>query len=344
VTETGTIKTLAQKITDAAAFAKGLEKTHGKNAMVRIGDRVGMQIPVIPTGFAEFDHEVLGPGGLPKGRMIEIFGPESSGKTSIALHIIAEVQKAGGLAGFIDAEHALDPTWAKKLRVDMDNLFVTQPDCGEQGLQIADEALTKNIFDLIVIDSVAALVPKVELEGEIGDAHVGLLPRMMAQTCRMFAGRMNKNETKTTVIFINQIREKIGVMYGNPETQPGGRALKFYASVRIDVRKTEWIKKGELPVGSRIRLKAIKNKVGSPFRDCLVDLMFEDGFNLRGGIVDLAIARNVLYKEGNGTTFFFKGKKLEVGALATKLAVLEDSDLYDAVSAELTAKLKEAKQ
>ncbi len=272
-----------------------IDKQYGKGSVMRLGDEGRVPIEVIPTGSITLDL-ALGIGGLPRGRVVEIYGPESSGKTTVALHAIASAQKAGGIAAFIDAEHALDPTWAKKLGVDLETLLVSQPDSGEEAMTITEMLVKSNAVDVIVVDSVAALVPKKELEGEIGDSHVGLQARLMSQSLRKLTGAIAKS--KTSVIFINQIREKIGVMFGSPETTPGGRALKFYASCRIDVRRIGQLKEGEEVVGQRVRVKIVKNKVAPPFRVAEFDMMHTDGISYEGDILDLGMEKKFVARTG----------------------------------------------
>ncbi len=315
-----------------AAMAK-IEKDFGKGAIMKLGDEKVDNVEVIPTGSLGLDI-ALGVGGYPKGRVIEIYGPESSGKTTLAIHAMAEAQKLGGIAAFIDAEHAFDRFYAENLGVDVDNLFISQPDNGEQALQIADQLISSAAVDIIVIDSVAALTPKAEIEGEMGDNKVGLQARLMSQALRKLTSTIAK--TKTTCIFINQLREKIGMMFGNPETTTGGNALKFYASVRIDVRKSTPIKNGEDVIGNLTKVKVVKNKVAPPFRKCEFDIMFGHGISKTGEILDLAVERNIVKK--SGSWFSYGESKLAQGRDAV-LALLRDNlELCE----ELEAKVKEA--
>lgn len=286
-----------------------IEKAFGKGSIMRLGEATAkLSVEVIPTGSIALDM-ALGVGGIPRGRIIEIYGPESSGKTTVALHIIAEAQKAGGLAAFIDAEHALDPAYSRRLGVDIDNLLISQPDTGEQALEIAEALVRSGAIDIVVVDSVAALVPKAEIDGEMGDAHVGLQARLMSQALRKLTGVVSKS--KTSCVFINQIREKVGVMFGNPETTPGGRALKFYASVRLEVRRVDTLKQGSEMIGSRTRVKVVKNKVAPPFKQADFDIMYGEGISREGSLVDLAVDMNIVDK--SGAWYSYRGERLGQG-------------------------------
>jgi recombination protein RecA len=308
-----------------------IEKQFGKGSIMRLGSKEAVvPIAIIPTGAISFDA-ALGVGGFPRGRVVEIFGPESSGKTTIALQVIAEAQKTGGMAAFVDAEHALDPIYAKKLGVDVDNLLVSQPDYGEQALEIAEALVRSNAIDVLVVDSVAALVPKAELEGEMGDSHMGLQARLMSQALRKLTGIVSKS--RTCLIFINQIREKIGVMFGNPETTTGGRALKFYSSMRIDIRRIAAIKEGDLVVGSRTKVKIVKNKVAAPFRECEFDIMYGEGISREGDLIDLAVAHNILEK--SGSWFSYKGERIGQGRENARTFLKENKDITGKIELEL---------
>ncbi len=318
-----------------------IEKQFGKGAVMKLDGDAPYTIEGIATGSLSLDI-ALGGAGVPRGRVIEIFGPESSGKTTLTLHIIASAQQAGGVAAFIDAEHALDPSWAKRLGVKLDDLLVSQPDTGEQALEICELLVRSNAVDVIVIDSVAALIPRAEIEGEMGDSHVGLQARLMSQALRKLTAAIAKS--RTTVIFINQIREKIGVMFGNPETTPGGRALKFYASIRIDVRRTSTIKDGEVSVGNRTRARVVKNKIAPPFRDAEFDIMFDRGISYEGDLLDLAALVNVVEK--SGAWYNYKSTRLGQGRENAKQFLLSNKDLADEIrTAVLESKgLLKAKQ
>jgi len=308
-----------------------IEKQFGKGSIMRLGSKEAIvPIAVIPTGAISFDA-ALGVGGFPRGRVVEIFGPESSGKTTIALQVIAEAQKTGGMAAFVDAEHALDPQYAKKLGVDVDNLLVSQPDYGEQALEIAEALVRSNAIDVLVVDSVAALVPKAELEGEMGDSHMGLQARLMSQALRKLTGIVSKS--RTCLIFINQIREKIGVMFGNPETTTGGRALKFYSSVRIDIRRIAAIKEGDLVTGSRTRVKIVKNKVAAPFREAEFDILYGEGISREGDLLDLAVNNNVLEK--SGSWFSYKNERIGQGRENARQFLKDNKDTLAKLEAEV---------
>ena len=311
-----------------------IEKQHGKGAVMRLGDDVRPPIEVIPTGSIALDV-ALGIGGLPRGRVVEIYGPESSGKTTVALHAVANAQKAGGIAAFIDAEHALDPEYAKKLGVDTDALLVSQPDTGEQALEIADMLIRSGALDIIVIDSVAALVPRAEIEGEMGDSHVGLQARLMSQALRKITGALNT--TGTTAIFINQLREKIGVMFGSPETTTGGKALKFYASVRLDVRRIETLKDGTDPVGNRTRCKVVKNKVAPPFKQAEFDILYGQGISREGGLIDMGVDHGFVRKAGAWYTY--DGDQLGQGKENARAFLKDNPDLADEIEKKIKEKL-----
>ena len=309
-----------------------IEKAYGKGSVMRLGDNAEnmMQIETIPTGSLSLDI-ALGLGGIPKGRVVEIYGPESSGKTTVALHMISEVQKTGGVAGFIDAEHALDPVYASHIGVDIDNLYISQPDYGEQALEIAETMVRSGAVDLIVIDSVAALVPKSEIDGEMGDSHVGLHARLMSQALRKLTPVVNK--TNCTVVFINQLREKVGVMFGNPETTTGGRALKFYASVRLDVRRIESLKSGGEVIGNRARVKVVKNKVAPPFKEAEFDIMFGQGISREGDILDLAASVDVINK--SGAWYAYNDEKIGQGRENAKLWLTNNPDKMAEIEAQI---------
>jgi recombination protein RecA len=312
------------------AFSQ-IEKQFGKGAIMRLGSKeVVVPISVIPTGAISFDA-ALGVGGFPRGRVVEIFGPESSGKTTIALEVIAEAQKSGGMAAFVDAEHALDPGYAKKLGVDVDNLLVSQPDYGEQALEIAEALVRSGALDVLVVDSVAALVPKAELDGEMGDSHMGLQARLMSQALRKLTGIVSKS--RTCLIFINQIREKIGVMFGNPETTTGGRALKFYASVRIDIRRIAAIKEGDMVTGSRTRVKVVKNKVAAPFREAEFDILYGEGISRAGDLLDLAVNHDIVEK--SGSWFSYKGERIGQGRENARQFLKDNKDVMAKLDTEV---------
>ena len=309
-----------------------IEKAYGKGSIMRLGDNADIVVEAIPTGSLSLDI-ALGIGGVPKGRIIEIYGPESSGKTTLALHIVAEAQKRGGEVAFIDAEHALDPSYARALGVDIDSMLISQPDTGEQGLEICEALVRSGAIDVVVVDSVAALVPRAEIEGDMGDSHVGLLARLMSQALRKLAGSIAK--TNCIVIFINQLREKVGVMYGNPEVTTGGRALKFYASVRIDVRRVEALKNGGEVIGNRTRAKIVKNKVSPPFREAEFDIMYGEGISKWGELVDLAVKLDILQKSGS---WFSMGEtRLGQGRDAVKEYLKNNPELADRIEAEVRA-------
>jgi len=307
-----------------------LEKQFGKGAVLRMGSGTVVPIATISSGSISLDA-ALGVGGFPRGRVVEIFGPESSGKTTLTLHLIAEAQKAGGVAAFIDAEHALDPTYARKLGVDIDNLLVSQPDSGEQALEIAAALVASGAIDVVVIDSVAALVPKAELEGEMGDSHMGLHARLMSQALRKLTGSIGR--TGTCMVFINQIREKIGVMFGNPETTTGGRALKFYASVRVDIRRIAAIKDGDTAVGNRTRAKVVKNKVAPPFREAEFDILYGEGISREGDLLDLGVTHNLVEK--SGSWYSYKGERIGQGRDNARQFLREHPDLCSNLDADL---------
>ncbi len=312
-----------------------IEKQFGKGSIVRLGSREALlPIAVISTGSISFDA-ALGVGGVPRGRVTEVFGPESSGKTTITLQIIAEAQRAGGLAAFVDAEHALDPGYAKKLGVDVDNLLVSQPDSGEQALEITEALVRSGAIDVLVVDSVAALVPKAELDGEMGDSHMGLQARLMSQALRKLTGTVSKS--RTALIFINQIREKIGVMFGNPETTTGGRALKFYSSVRIDIRRIAAVKEGDTVVGSRTKVKIVKNKVAAPFREAEFDILYGEGISREGDVLDLAVTHNIVEK--SGAWYSFGGERIGQGRENIRSFLKENKDIYAKIDAALRKQL-----
>jgi len=311
-----------------------IDKAYGKGSVMRLGDETRAPIEVIPTGSVALDV-ALGIGGLPRGRVVEIYGPESSGKTTVALHAVASAQKAGGVAAFIDAEHALDPEYAKKLGVDTDALLVSQPDTGEQALEIMDMLVGSGALDIIVIDSVAALVPRAEIEGEMGDSHVGLQARLMSQALRKITGRLS--HSKTTAIFINQLREKIGVFFGSPETTTGGKALKFYASVRIDIRRIETLKEGTNPVGNRTRCKVVKNKMAPPFKQAEFDILYGHGISREGSLIDMGVEHNLVKK--SGAWFTYDGDQLGQGKENARRFLRDNPDLSDELERQILQKL-----
>ena len=315
-----------------------IERNFGKGSIMRLAGDANTQIPGISTGSISLDL-ALGGQGMPRSRVVEVFGPESSGKTTLALHTIASAQKAGGVAAFIDAEHALDPSWARRLGVNVDELLVSQPDTGEQALEICELLVRSNAVDVIVIDSVAALIPKAEIEGEMGDSHVGLQARLMSQALRKLTGAINKS--KCSVIFINQIREKIGVMFGNPETTPGGRALKFYASVRLDIRRTGALKEGEETLGSRTRVKVVKNKIAPPFRQVEFDIMYDHGISVEGDLLDLAAAENIIEK--SGAWFSYGSVRMGQGRENVKQFLRDNRELAEEVRKKVMEKKGDAR-
>ncbi len=320
-----------EKMNALQAALGQIEKQYGKGAVMKLGDSgTNMNVETIPTGSLSLDI-ALGLGGVPRGRIVEIYGPESSGKTTVALHMVAEVQKRGGIAGFIDAEHALDPVYAKNIGVDIDNLYISQPDNGEQALEITETMVRSGAVDIVIVDSVAALVPKAEIDGDMGDSHVGLQARMMSQACRKLTASISK--TNCIVIFINQLREKVGVMFGSPETTTGGRALKFYSSVRLDVRRIEALKQGGEIVGNRTRIKVVKNKVAPPFREAEFDIMFGKGISREGDVLDLAVAQNVIQK--SGAWFAYKENKIGQGRENAKQYLREHPEVLDEVESRV---------
>ena len=313
-----------------AAIAQ-IEKQYGKGSVMKLGDNsANMNVETIPTGSLSLDI-ALGLGGLPKGRIIEVYGPESSGKTTVALHCVAEVQKRGGIAGFIDAEHALDPVYARNIGVDIDNLYISQPDCGEQALEITETMVRSGAVDIVVVDSVAALVPKAEIDGDMGDSHVGLQARLMSQALRKLTAVISKSNC--IVIFINQLREKVGVMFGNPETTTGGRALKFYSSVRLDVRRTESLKQGGEIVGNHVRVKVVKNKIAPPFREAEFDIMFGQGISREGDVLDLAVNAGIVNK--SGAWYAYEGDKIGQGRENAKTYIHENPAFFDMLEAKV---------
>ena len=320
----------SEKMKALEAALGQIEKQFGKGSVMKLGDFTAMNVEAIPTGALSLDI-ALGIGGIPRGRIIEIFGPESSGKTTIALHMIAEAQKSGGEAAFIDAEHALDPVYAKHLGVDIDNLIVSQPDTGEQALEIAEALVRSGALDIIVVDSVAALTPKAEIDGDMGDSHVGLQARLMSQALRKLAGVINKS--KCVIVFINQLREKVGVMFGNPETTPGGRALKFYASVRLDIRRIESIKQDGEVIGNRTRVKVVKNKVAPPFREAEFDIIYGKGVSKEGNILDIAVNLDIIEK--SGSWFSYNGERIGQGRENAKEYLVQNPKIAEEVEKKI---------
>lgn len=329
---TGQVKHDADRARALDAALLQIEKQFGKGAVMKLGERTEMVIDVVPTGALTLDL-ALGVGGVPKGRVIEIYGPESSGKTTVALHIVAESQKAGGTAAFIDAEHALDPAYAAKIGVNIDELIISQPDTGEQALEITEALVRSGAIDVIVIDSVAALVPKAEIDGEMGDSHMGLQARLMSQALRKLTGVISKSST--VCIFINQLREKVGVMFGNPETTTGGRALKFYASVRMDVRRTESLRNGTDVIGNHTRVKVVKNKVAPPFKEAEFDIMYGEGISKEGCILDLGVTRDIIEK--SGSWFSYSGQRIGQGKDNARVYLKENPTIRDEIEAKIRA-------
>ena len=320
--------TQQEKMKALEATLSSIEKEFGKGTVMKLGEKTAMQVDVVPTGCLDLDM-ALGVGGIPRGRIIEVFGPESSGKTTVALHVVAQVQKMGGAAAFIDAEHALDPAYAKNLGVNIDELYVSQPNCGEDALEIAEALLRSGAIDIVVIDSVAALVPRAEIDGEMGDSFVGIQARLMSQAMRKLTGVVAK--TNAIALFINQIREKVGVMYGNPETTPGGRALKFYSSVRLDVRKGEQLKNGSEVIGNRTKVKVVKNKVAPPFRTCEFDLIFGQGISREGSLLDMAVAKDIIVK--SGAWFSYNDQRIAQGRDNARQYLKDHPDVFDEIDA-----------
>ncbi len=312
-----------------------IEKQFGKGSVMKLGDKASVPVSVMPTGCLELDI-ALGVGGVPRGRIIEIYGPESSGKTTVALHMVAEAQKLGGAAAFVDAEHALDPAYAKKLGVDTDNLYVSQPDTGEQALEITEALVRSGAIDIIVVDSVAALVPKAEIDGEMGQSHVGLQARLMSQALRKLAGIVNKSNT--VAVFINQLREKVGVMFGNPETTPGGRALKFYASVRLDVRRIETIKNGDQMIGNRTRIKVAKNKVAPPFKTAEFEIYYGEGISAESSVLNLGVQLGIIKK--SGSWFSYNETRIGQGKDNVRMYLKENKAIYEEIKGKIMEQTK----
>ena len=328
--------TQQEKMKALEATLSSIEKEFGKGTVMKLGDKTAMQVETVPTGCLDLDM-ALGVGGIPRGRIIEVFGPESSGKTTVALHVVAQVQKMGGAAAFIDAEHALDPAYAKNLGVNIDELYVSQPNCGEDALEIAEALLRSGAIDIVVIDSVAALVPRAEIDGEMGDSFVGIQARLMSQAMRKLTGVVAK--TNAIALFINQIREKVGVMYGNPETTPGGRALKFYASVRLDVRRGEQLKNGSEVIGNRTKVKVVKNKVAPPFRSCEFDLIYGQGISREGSLLDAAVAKNIIVK--SGAWFSYNDQRIAQGRDNARIYLKEHPEVADEIDALLRQQMSQ---
>ncbi len=320
------------KIKALEAAITQIEKAYGQGSIMKLGDTTHMKVEAVPTGSLSLDI-ALGVGGVPKGRIVEVYGPESSGKTTVALHMVAEVQKRGGIAGFIDAEHALDPVYAKNIGVNIDELYISQPDSGEQAMEITETMVRSGAVDIVIVDSVAALVPKAEIDGEMGDSHVGLQARLMSQALRKLTSVVNK--TNCTVIFINQLREKIGVMFGNPETTTGGRALKFYASVRLDVRRIETLAQAGEKIGNRVRVKVVKNKVAPPFQEAEFDIMFGKGISREGDLLDLAAKHDIINK--SGAWYSYKGERIGQGRENAKKYLAERPEIFDEVDQAVRA-------
>ena len=329
--------TQQEKLRALEMTLSSIEKEFGKGTVMKLGEKTAMQVDTVPTGCLDLDM-ALGVGGIPRGRIIEVFGPESSGKTTVALHVVASVQKMGGAAAFIDAEHALDPAYAKNLGVNIDELYVSQPNCGEDALEIAEALLRSGAIDIVVIDSVAALVPRAEIDGEMGDSFVGVQARLMSQAMRKLTGVVAK--TNAIALFINQIREKVGVMYGNPETTPGGRALKFYASVRLDVRRGEQLKNGSEVVGNRTKVKVVKNKVAPPFRSCEFDLIFGQGISREGSLLDMAVEKDIVQK--SGAWFSYNDQRIGQGRDNTRQFLKDHPEIADEIEAALRAVMNPA--
>ena len=316
-----------------AAIAQ-IEKNYGQGSIMKLGDTRHMQVESVPTGSLSLDL-ALGVGGIPKGRIVEIYGPESSGKTTVALHMVAEVQKQGGIAGFIDAEHALDPIYAKNIGVNIDELYISQPDSGEQAMEITETMVRSGAVDIVIVDSVAALVPKQEIDGEMGDSHVGLQARLMSQALRKLTSVINKS--KSVIVFINQLREKVGIMFGNPETTPGGRALKFYSSVRVEIRRSEVIKNGTEIVGNKVNIKVVKNKVAPPFKSTQVDIIYGKGISRDGEVLDLAVDKDIVDK--SGAWYAYKGEKIGQGRENAKRYLVEHPDIMNEITEAIKASL-----